>query len=107
MPRRSAGGRSASRLRSVARAPVHNAPQPAARAPPPPPMQSGNGSIGGGFGAAVADGLAFGTSTTVAHRAVDVVMGPHVIHTETVSSSASAMCTQLKTARQDRHLTPA
>ncbi|GAV66860.1 CHCH domain-containing protein, partial [Cephalotus follicularis] len=60
----------------------------AAPAPPPAPVQGVNGSIMGGLGASIADGLAFGTGSAVAHRAVDAVMGPRVIQHETVPSSA-------------------
>lgn len=35
-------------------------------------------------------GLAFGTGTAVAHRAVDAVLGPRIVHHETVTSSAPA-----------------
>lgn len=35
-------------------------------------------------------GMAFGTGSAVAHRAVDAVMGPRVIQHENVDSSASA-----------------
>lgn len=35
-------------------------------------------------------GLAFGTGSAVAHRAVDAVIGPRVIHHESVASSAPA-----------------
>ncbi|KAH9756127.1 CHCH domain-containing protein [Citrus sinensis] len=92
MPRRSSGGgRSAPRPRPAAGSPLRNPPQPAAHAPPPAPLQGGNRSVtGGGLGAAVADGLAFGTGSAVAHRAVDAVIGPRVIHHESVASSAPA-----------------
>ncbi|KAH7567634.1 hypothetical protein JRO89_XS07G0108900 [Xanthoceras sorbifolium] len=61
MPRRSSVGASAPRPRHAAHAPVRNPPQP---------------------------GLAFGTGSAIAHRAVDSVLGPRVIHHETVTSSA-------------------
>ncbi|XP_062164736.1 uncharacterized protein C6C3.02c-like [Alnus glutinosa] len=88
MPRRSSGGRPASR--PAARAPVRNPPAPASPAPPPAPVQGGNGSMMGGLGAAIADGMAWGTGTAIAHRAMDALMGPRVIHHETVASSAPA-----------------
>ncbi|KAL5777421.1 hypothetical protein ACOSP7_010347 [Xanthoceras sorbifolium] len=88
MPRRSSVGASAPRPRHAAHAPVRNPPQPVAHAPPPALAQGGNGSMMGGVGAAVADGLAFGTGSAIAHRAVDSVLGPRVIHHETVTSSA-------------------
>ncbi|KAJ4701485.1 Cox19-like CHCH family protein [Melia azedarach] len=90
MPRGSSGGRSAPRARPATHAPLRNSPQAAVHAPPPAPLQGGNGSVRGGLGAAVADGLAIGTGSAVAHRAVDAVMGPRVIHHETVGSSAPA-----------------
>ncbi|KDO44161.1 hypothetical protein CISIN_1g032433mg [Citrus sinensis] len=77
MPRRSSGGRSA--------------PRPAARSPPPKPApaQSG-GSMLGGIGSTIAQGMAFGTGSAVAHRAVDAVVGPRTIQHETVVSEAAA-----------------
>ncbi|EEF35037.1 uncharacterized protein LOC8280348 [Ricinus communis] len=44
----------------------------------------------GGFGAAVVDGMALGTGSALAHRAVDAVMGPRVIQHETVASAPAA-----------------
>ena len=88
MPRRSSG-RSAPRPAPRA-APVRNPPQPASRAPPPAPVQSGSGgSLLGGIGSTIAQGLAFGTGSAVAHRAVDGVMGPRTIQHETVASEAA------------------
>jgi len=87
MPRRSSGGRPA---RSARPAPVRNPPQPVSRAPPPAPAQAGSGgSILGGIGSTIAQGMAFGTGSAVAHRAVDAVMGPRTIQHETVSSEAA------------------
>ncbi|GJM96226.1 hypothetical protein PR202_gb11376 [Eleusine coracana subsp. coracana] len=89
MPRRSSG-RSASRPAPRA-APVRNPPQPARQAPPPAPaQQSGGGSILGGIGSTIAQGMAFGTGSAMAHRAVDAVMGPRTIQHETVVSEAAA-----------------
>lgn len=34
--------------------------------------------------------MAWGTGTAIAHRAVDAVMGPRVIHHESIASSAPA-----------------
>ncbi|XP_022132139.1 uncharacterized protein C6C3.02c-like [Momordica charantia] len=88
MPRRSSGGRSASR--PAPRAPLRNPPQPVSSAPPPAPVQGGGGgSMLGGLGATIAQGMAFGTGSAVAHRAVDAVMGPRVIQHESVDSSAA------------------
>ncbi|WOK99380.1 hypothetical protein Cni_G08092 [Canna indica] len=90
MPRRSSGGRSASR--SAPRpAPMRNPPQPARQAPPPAPAPAqGGGSILGGIGSTIAQGVAFGTGSAIAHRAVDAVMGPRTIQHETVVSEAPA-----------------
>ncbi|XP_050938285.1 uncharacterized protein LOC103488112 isoform X3 [Cucumis melo] len=44
----------------------------------------------GGLGATIAQGMAFGTGSAVAHRAVDAVMGPRTIQHETIDSSASS-----------------
>ncbi|XP_071691657.1 uncharacterized protein [Rutidosis leptorrhynchoides] len=88
MPRRSSGGRSA---RAPARAPARNPPAPVNRAPPPAPVQSSNGgSMLGGIGSTIAQGVAFGTGSAVAHRAVDAVMGPRTIQHETVAAAAVA-----------------
>ncbi|CAL9098773.1 unnamed protein product [Musa textilis] len=81
MPRRSSGGRTAAR-------PVRNAPQPARSAPPPAPVQGG--SVLGGIGATIADGIAFGTGSAIAHRAVDSVLGPRTIQHEMVTPPAPA-----------------
>ncbi|KAM4069288.1 hypothetical protein ACB094_12G078500 [Castanea mollissima] len=98
MARRSSGGggggrRSSSRSsRPAARAPspTSNTPKPAAAAPPHPvPAQGQSGSVMGSLGATIADGLAWGTGTSIAHRAMDALMGPRVIKHETVASSAS------------------
>ncbi|KAI3715881.1 hypothetical protein L6452_22870 [Arctium lappa] len=86
MARRSSGGRSA---RAPARAPARNPPAPASRAPPPAPAQaSSGGSMLGGIGSTIAQGLAFGTGSAVAHRAVDSIMGPRTIQHETVGAAA-------------------
>ncbi|PWA69873.1 hemiasterlin resistant protein 1 [Artemisia annua] len=59
------------------------------RAPPPAPVQSsGGGSMLGGIGSTIAQGMAFGTGSAVAHRAVDAVMGPRTIQHETVGAAA-------------------
>ncbi|KAK6156754.1 hypothetical protein DH2020_011002 [Rehmannia glutinosa] len=91
MPRRSSGGRSA---RPAPRpAPARSAPPPQTvnHAPPPAPVQSSSGgSMLGGIGSTIAQGMAFGTGSAVAHRAVDAVMGPRTIQHETVVSEAVA-----------------
>ncbi|KAA8545669.1 hypothetical protein F0562_020880 [Nyssa sinensis] len=86
MPRRSSGGRPAPRRP----APVRNPPQPVSRAPPPAPVQGGSGgSMLGSIGSTIAQGMAFGTGSAVAHRAVDAVMGPRTIQHETVASETA------------------
>ncbi|KAM0943712.1 putative cysteine alpha-hairpin motif superfamily [Dioscorea sansibarensis] len=90
MPRRSSAGRPAPRAPPRA-APVRNPPQPVHSAPPPAPVQGGGGgSVLGGIGSAIAQGVGWGTGTAVAHRAVDAVMGPRTIQYETVASEAAA-----------------
>jgi len=42
----------------------------------------------GGIGSTIAQGMAFGTGSAVAHRAVDAVMGPRTIQHEAVVSEA-------------------
>ncbi|XP_078436751.1 CHCH domain protein [Wolffia australiana] len=88
MPRRSSG-RPAPRPAPRA-APVRNPPQPVSQAPPPAQVQSGGGSLLGGIGSTIAQGMAFGTGSAVAHRAVDAVMGPRTVQHEYVDSSAAA-----------------
>ncbi|XP_047311920.1 uncharacterized protein C6C3.02c-like isoform X2 [Impatiens glandulifera] len=90
MARRSSGGRSAPRAAPRA-TPVRKPPQAASHAPPPAPVQSGGGgSMFGAIGSTIAQGMAFGTGSAVAHRAVDAVMGPRTIQHENVASEASA-----------------
>eukprot|EP00252_Welwitschia_mirabilis_P014461 TRINITY_DN31781_c0_g1_i1.p1 TRINITY_DN31781_c0_g1~~TRINITY_DN31781_c0_g1_i1.p1 ORF type:complete len:147 (-),score=36.67 TRINITY_DN31781_c0_g1_i1:121-561(-) len=89
MPRRSSA-RSAPRA-APRRAPVHNPPQHASNAPPPAPAQSSGGSsMLGGIGSTIAQGMAFGTGSAVAHRAVDGVLGPRAMQHEYVSSDSSS-----------------
>ncbi|GAB4848807.1 hypothetical protein Ancab_003601 [Ancistrocladus abbreviatus] len=92
MPRRSSGGRPAPRAAprpAPARSPP---PQPVNHSPSPAPAPAGSGgSMLGGLGATIAQGMAFGTGSAVAHRAVDAVVGPRTIQHETVvSETASA-----------------
>ncbi|KAH6789923.1 Cox19-like CHCH family protein [Perilla frutescens var. frutescens] len=90
MARRSSGGRSARPAQRPA--PARNPPpQTVNRAPPPAPVQSSSGgSMLGGIGSTIAQGMAFGTGSAVAHRAVDAVMGPRTIQHETVASGNAA-----------------
>lgn len=43
----------------------------------------------GGLGATIAQGMAFGTGSAIAHRAVDGIMGPRTVTHEHVDSQAS------------------
>ncbi|PKU86496.1 uncharacterized protein C6C3.02c [Dendrobium catenatum] len=89
MPRRSSGGRPAPRAapRPAPRpTPVRNPPQPAVNHAPPPAHVQGGGSMLGGIGSTIAQGMAFGTGSAVAHRAVDAVLGPRTIQHETLAS---------------------
>ncbi|KAJ8571124.1 hypothetical protein K7X08_038096 [Anisodus acutangulus] len=87
MPRRSSG-RSAPR--PAPRAAHRPAPAPVQHAPPPAPMQSSGGGMLSGIGSTIAQGMAFGTGSAVAHRAVDAVMGPRTIQHEAVVAEAAA-----------------
>lgn len=44
----------------------------------------------GGLGATMAQGMALGTGSAIAHRAMDAVMGPRVVQHETVAAEAAA-----------------
>eukprot|EP00250_Pteridium_aquilinum_P031394 c43546_g1_i1 orf=163-621(+) len=90
MPRRSGGGGGGGRSSRPAPRPVRSAPPPqtAQQAPPPAPVQSGGGSMMGGLGATIAQGLAFGTGSAVAHRAVDGLLGPRTVTHEHVTPDA-------------------
>ncbi|GKU97894.1 hypothetical protein SLEP1_g10973 [Rubroshorea leprosula] len=90
MARRRSGGRSAPRAAPRPAPGSAPAPQPVHHAPPPAPAQSGSGSILGGIGSTIAQGMAFGTGSAVAHRAVDAVLGPRTIQHETVVTEAAA-----------------
>ncbi|KAK3038296.1 hypothetical protein RJ639_031392 [Escallonia herrerae] len=61
---------------ATARAP---APTKAAPVPPPAPVQ-------GGLGSTIAEGMAFGGGSAIAHRAVDALVGPRVVKHENVTS---------------------
>ncbi|KAL3635343.1 hypothetical protein CASFOL_019890 [Castilleja foliolosa] len=90
MARRSSGGRSSRPApRPAARSPP---PQTVHNAPPPAPVQSGSGgSMLGSIGSTIAQGMAFGTGSAVAHRAVDSVFGPRTIQHEAVASEAAGV----------------
>ncbi|KAI4375900.1 hypothetical protein MLD38_013716 [Melastoma candidum] len=89
MPRRSSGGRPAPRAapRPAARSPP---PQPVSHAPPPAPVPSSSGGLLSGIGSTIAQGVAFGTGSAVAHRAVDSIMGPRTVQHEMVGGPAAA-----------------
>jgi hypothetical protein len=53
---------------------VHQAHPPAV-----PQQQSGGGGMLAGLGSTIAQGMAFGTGSAVAHRAVDSIMGPRTV----------------------------
>ncbi|MED6157014.1 hypothetical protein PIB30_118619 [Stylosanthes scabra] len=94
MPRRSSGGRSS---RPAPRAAPR--PAPVHQAPPPAPAQSGGGgSMLGGIGSTIAQGMAFGTGSAVAHRAVDSIMGPRTVQHEMVEPAAGAAASAVPTA---------
>uniref|UniRef100_A0A2N9IM20 Uncharacterized protein n=1 Tax=Fagus sylvatica TaxID=28930 RepID=A0A2N9IM20_FAGSY len=78
-------GRSSSR--SSGRSSLGNPPKTVSSAPPPARVQNQSGSIMGAIGASIADGMAWGAGTSIAHRAIDAIMGPRVIKHETVDSS--------------------
>ena len=56
-------------------------PAPVRQAHPPavPQQQSGGGGMLSGIGSTIAQGLAFGTGSAMAHRAVDGMMGPRTV----------------------------
>ncbi|CAN6854741.1 unnamed protein product [Brassica oleracea var. botrytis] len=62
------------------------------RAPPPAPAQAtSGGGMFSGIGSTIAQGMAFGTGSAVAHRAVDSVMGPRTIQHETVEAASASV----------------
>ncbi|XP_059636548.1 uncharacterized protein C6C3.02c-like [Cornus florida] len=91
---RSFGGKSAPRPRAAASSPLRNPPKPVTPAPPPAPAPAPQGSALGGLGSVVAEGMAFGGGSAVAHRAVDAVMGPRVINTEVISAAPPSVQAQ-------------
>ncbi|CAD6258913.1 unnamed protein product [Miscanthus lutarioriparius] len=71
--------------------------------------QDGGGSMLGGIGSTIAQGMTFGTVSAMAHRVVDAVLGPRTIQHETVVSEAAApamdtdACSIHSKAFQDEH----
>jgi len=91
MARRS-GGRSAPRPAARSAPPRARSPPPAPaaqHAPPPAPAQSGGGSMFGAIGSTIAQGMAFGTGSAIAHRAVESVVGPRTVQHEYVGNEAA------------------
>ena len=68
-------------------------PAPAQRSQAPPPStQTGGGGMMGGLMSTVAQGMAFGAGSGIAHRGVDAVMGPRtmeVTHTNAGGEGAA------------------
>ncbi|PIA56255.1 hypothetical protein AQUCO_00700531v1 [Aquilegia coerulea] len=58
--------------------------------PAPVPASQNGGSRLGRFGSSIADGLGWGASNAVSHRAVDAVLGPRTIHVQHEQVSAPA-----------------
>lgn len=69
--------------------PVQNPPQAASRAAPPAPAQPQSGSLMGSIGSTIAQGMAFGGESAIAHRVVDAVMGPRTIQVESAAARAT------------------
>eukprot|EP00245_Coleochaete_scutata_P018202 TRINITY_DN9338_c0_g1_i1.p1 TRINITY_DN9338_c0_g1~~TRINITY_DN9338_c0_g1_i1.p1 ORF type:complete len:142 (-),score=36.39 TRINITY_DN9338_c0_g1_i1:714-1139(-) len=62
------------------------APPPQYAQPAPPPAPSGGGgSFMGSLGSSIAQGMALGTGSAIAHRAVDSFMGPRTVQHEYVN----------------------
>ncbi|CAI9777157.1 unnamed protein product [Fraxinus pennsylvanica] len=90
MPRRSSGRSSGGRSWSAPR-PAASTPRPApVQAPAPPPAPLRSAPVGGGLGSVVAEGMAFGGGSAIAHRAVDSILGPRTIRHESVAFSDPA-----------------
>ncbi|KAL6213764.1 hypothetical protein ACLB2K_013206 [Fragaria x ananassa] len=70
-----------------ARPAPRRAPAPAPVRQAPAPAQSGSGW---GIGSVIAEGMAFGGGSAIAHRAVDALFGHRTIKHETVVSAAPA-----------------
>lgn len=73
----------AKKQQAPARAPPPPAAAPAAAAPAP---AAGGGGMLSGLAGTMMSGMAFGTGSAVAHRAVDSVMGPRTTQVEHVNS---------------------
>ncbi|KAL5563366.1 hypothetical protein UlMin_033113 [Ulmus minor] len=60
--------------------------------PPAPAQQGGGGSLLGGIGSTIAQGMAFGTGSAMAHKAVDVVLAATPAAPTTNSFDGSDAC---------------
>ncbi|KAL3514278.1 hypothetical protein ACH5RR_026995 [Cinchona calisaya] len=85
---RSSGGRSSSFRPAASRKAPAPAPGRTSLCSGTSPRQAG--SLMGGIGSAIADGLSFGAGISMAHRAVDAIFGPRTIKHETVATTAPA-----------------
>ncbi|GKY97712.1 hypothetical protein MPSEU_000729400 [Mayamaea pseudoterrestris] len=73
---RGGGGRSVSRPAPARKpAPSHSVPQTRSASSVPAPAQSSGGGMMSGIGSTIAQGMAFGTGSAIAHRAVGAVAG--------------------------------
>lgn len=72
-----------------------SAPATVNRPPPPPPalVQQQQPGMMRGIGSTIAEGMAFGGGSAVAHRAVDSMMGPRVVHHEHAQANQSSTTT--------------
>ncbi|KAF7048994.1 hypothetical protein CFC21_057622 [Triticum aestivum] len=96
MGRRSGGGGGGGGFRSAPR-PAAPAPKPAAKqssAPAPAKTDSSSAptSIFGSIGSAVADGVGWGVGTSMAHRAMDSIMGPRTVRVVEEPAPAADAC---------------
>lgn len=67
---------------------------PAVVRPPPPAVQQAQSpGMMRGIGSTIAEGMAFGGGSAVAHRAVDAVMGPRTMHHEVTQITQSGAST--------------
>ncbi|KAG0569603.1 hypothetical protein M758_6G098300 [Ceratodon purpureus] len=70
------------------------APAPARQTPPAaPPAQYQQQQRRAGIGSTIADGMAFGGGSAVAHRAVDSLMGPRTVTHEAAQNPTAAPTT--------------
>jgi len=72
-------------------APPAAAPQPAALPPAMAPQQQSGGGMFSGFASTIMQGVAFGTGSAIANRAVDAVVGPRTVVHEHKNEDAPAV----------------